>query len=229
MSAHGAGQLLRALDDVLLVSACRSMTRLMGEVGKLGWLGSKQADGGGPVGLGAAGPGGEWGASCPLCWCMLRVLYAVESAMAHHSDNIESCTGLAHPQSKTTPYNTHTSLERTNNRNVDHRGQILDACRRALPLVGRCAAGPKVEPARHKHGQDRRPQEVAQGRGVVEAGAALKDVLPQQNQLARRIRMKKISSHCVYVFYCTCIDSYMHTLGSWRMNFLYNVSVHRKE
>jgi hypothetical protein len=119
----------------------------------------------------------------------LRVIYAVESAMARHSDNIESCTRLAHAQSKTTPYNTHTSLERTNNRNVDHRGQILDACRRALPLVGRCAAGPKVEPARHKHGQDRRPQEAAQGRGVVEGGAALKDVLPQQNQLARRIRI----------------------------------------
>jgi hypothetical protein len=61
MSAHGAGQLLLALDDVLLVSACRSMTRLMGEVGKLWWLGSKQADGGGPLGLGEAGPGGEWG------------------------------------------------------------------------------------------------------------------------------------------------------------------------
>jgi hypothetical protein len=60
MSAHEAGQLLRALDDVLLVSACRSIKRVMGEVGKLWWLGSKQADGGGPVGLGAAGPGGSW-------------------------------------------------------------------------------------------------------------------------------------------------------------------------
>jgi hypothetical protein len=70
VSAHWTRQLLRALDDVLLVSACRSMRRVMGEVGKLWWLGSKQADGGGHVGLEAVGPGGEWGAGCPLRWCM---------------------------------------------------------------------------------------------------------------------------------------------------------------
>jgi hypothetical protein len=108
-------------------------------------------------------------------------------------------------------------------------GKPCHRAQRAFSVVERCAAGPKVEHARHEHGQDRRPQEAARGRGVVEAGAALKDALPQQDQLARRIIMKEISSHCVYVLYCTCIDSYTHTLGSLRMNFLYNVSVHRKE
>jgi hypothetical protein len=93
--------------------------------------------------------------------------------------------------------------------------------RRALPLLGGGAACPKVESARHGHGQDRRPKEAAQGRGDVEAGAAVEDALPQQDQLARRITIKGISSHCVYVFYCTCILSSTQTLDSLRMNLLY--------